>query len=108
MRGGYFPGGVNANRTYYKKGNNQVVCLPEDMAYEGAEELEIMKENDVITLRPVQPSWLSLHELSKADGNFLLKRQYVLEHLLAECDPEAPISEEVRAWQNSPRIGREV
>lgn len=35
-----------------KIGNEQVVRLPADMAYEGSGELEISREGDVITLRP--------------------------------------------------------
>lgn len=31
----------------------QVVPLPDDIAYEGIDELEIRREGDVITLRPV-------------------------------------------------------
>jgi antitoxin ChpS len=33
---------------------------------------------------------------------------YKLEELLAECDPEAPISEEDRAWLEGPPVGREL
>jgi len=31
-----------------------------------------------------------------------------LEQLLAECDPDAPELEELRAWQEAPAVGREV
>ena len=31
-----------------------------------------------------------------------------LEQLLAECDPDAPELEELRAWQEAPSVGREV
>lgn len=47
------------------------------MAYEGVGELEITRNGDTITLRPVRPSWLSLSELPKADADFLQERQRV-------------------------------
>ena len=48
-----------------KKQNSkkQTIELPADMAYEGLGELAITKEGDVITLRPVRPSWRSLRDL---------------------------------------------
>lgn len=33
---------------------------------------------------------------------------YRLEQLLAECYPDAPEMEELRAWQEMPAVGREV
>ena len=47
----------------FKNGKNQAIRLPTDMAYEGVGELEITRNGDTITLRPVRPSWLSLAEL---------------------------------------------
>nr|WP_033195406.1 virulence-associated protein vagC [Kushneria aurantia] len=54
-------------------------CPPADMAYEGVGELEISREGDVITLRPVRPCWASLSELPKADGQFLEERRSVVD-----------------------------
>ncbi len=62
----------------FKNGNNQAVRLPADMAYEGVGELEISREGDVITLRPVRPSWGSFSELPKADDDFLQERSEVV------------------------------
>ncbi len=62
----------------FKNGKNQAVRLPNDMAYEGIGELEITREGDVITLRPVRPSWTSFTELAKADDNFLIDRPDVV------------------------------
>ncbi len=62
----------------FKNGKNQAVRLPADMAYEGIGELEITREGDVITLRPVRPSWTSFAELPKADDNFLIDRPDVV------------------------------
>ena len=56
----------------------QVVRLPADMAYEGVEELAISREGDVVTLRPVRPSWTTFLELPKADGECLQERSVVM------------------------------
>lgn len=40
-------------------GKDQAVCLPDAMAYNGVEALEISRDGDVITLRPIRPSWAS-------------------------------------------------
>lgn len=58
----------------FKNGKSQEIHLPADMSYEGVEELEITRNGDVITLRPVRPSWQSLAELPKADEDFLQER----------------------------------
>jgi antitoxin VapB len=55
----------------FMDGKNQAIRLPQDMAFDGVGELEIVKEGDVITLRPARPSWTSLAELPKADADFL-------------------------------------
>jgi antitoxin ChpS len=34
--------------------------------------------------------------------------RYTLDELLAQCDPEAPISEEDRPWLDSPAVGSEL
>lgn len=62
----------------FKNGKNQAVRLPADMAYEGVGELEITRNGDTITLRPVRPSWLSLADLPKADDDFLQERPNVI------------------------------
>ena len=62
----------------FKNGKNQAIRLPVDMAYEGVGELEICRKGDVITLRPVRPSWASLNELPTADADFLQDRPVVI------------------------------
>jgi len=62
----------------FKNGKNQAVRLPADMAYEGVAELEISREGDVITLRPLRPSWESFSELPKADDDFLEQRPVIV------------------------------
>ena len=47
--------------------------MPAEMAYDGVDELEILRERDTIILRPVRPSWLSLVDLPKVDEVFCKK-----------------------------------
>ncbi|KZY39320.1 MULTISPECIES: type II toxin-antitoxin system VapB family antitoxin [unclassified Oleiphilus] len=63
----------------FKNGKNQAVRLPKDMEYEGVSDLEIVKEGDTIILRPSKPSWLSLADTEKADDDFLIEREDVIE-----------------------------
>lgn len=58
----------------------QVVRLPAGMAYEGVKELAISREGDVVTLRPVRPSWTTFLELPKADDEYLQERSVVMGH----------------------------
>ena len=63
----------------FKNGKNQAVRLPKDMEYQGVSDLEIIKEGDTITLRPSKPSWISLTHTEKADEEFLVEREDVIE-----------------------------
>lgn len=59
----------------FKNGQNQAIRLPRDMAYEDVGELEILREGDVITLRPVRPACSSLaNDAPVADADFLVNR----------------------------------
>lgn len=62
----------------FKNGKNQAVRLPKDMAYQDVNELEIIKNGDVITLRPIRPDWLSFENVEKADSDFLTERKEVI------------------------------
>lgn len=45
------------------------------------------------------------------DGRLVIarrKRKYTLDELLAQCDPNAPFSEEDNEWLNAPPVGREL
>lgn len=63
----------------FMNGKNQAIRLPVDMAYDDVRELEISREGDVITLRPVRPGWESLASAAKADPRFLQERQPVVD-----------------------------
>ena len=63
----------------FRNGKNQAVRLPVDMAYEGVGELEISREGDVITLRPVRPGWESFARIARADADFLRQRESVVD-----------------------------
>ena len=62
----------------FKNGNNQAVRLPKDMEFEDVSELEIIKIGEVITLRPIRPSWQSLSTSPQADADFLQDRPTVI------------------------------
>lgn len=47
----------------FKNGNNQAVRLPKNMEFDDVSELESIKTGDVVTLRPIRPSWQSLNTL---------------------------------------------
>ncbi|WP_455921053.1 type II toxin-antitoxin system VapB family antitoxin [Pseudomonas putida] len=63
----------------FKNGKNQAIRLPNDMAFDGVGELEITREGDTITLRPVRPSWQSFAELPHADPDFLQERPDIID-----------------------------
>jgi antitoxin VapB len=62
----------------FKNGNNQAVRLPKDMEFDNVSELEIVKIGDVVTLRPIRPSWQSLTTLPQADADFLQDRPSIV------------------------------
>ncbi|MCE2597375.1 type II toxin-antitoxin system VapB family antitoxin [Motilimonas cestriensis] len=62
----------------FKNGKNQAVRLPKEFEFDGVNELEIHKDGDVITLRPVRPSWLSFGDQEKADSDFMADREAIV------------------------------
>ncbi len=62
----------------FTNGKNQAVRLPKDMEYQDVSELEIIKNGDIITLRPIRPDWLSFKNVEKADSGFLTERKDVI------------------------------
>ncbi|MBE0362114.1 hypothetical protein PULV_a3913 [Pseudoalteromonas ulvae UL12] len=62
----------------FKNGRNQAVRLPKEMEFDGVSELEITKDGDSITLRPVRPDWLSFADQERADSDFLSDREDVI------------------------------
>ncbi len=62
----------------FKNGKNQAVRLPKDLEFDGVSELEIHKDGDVITLRPVRPNWVSFSDVEKADDDFMAERSDVI------------------------------
>ena len=41
-------------------------------------------------------------------GSQSRKGRYSLSELMAQCDPDAPLSPEERAWLDAPAVGREA
>lgn len=62
----------------FKNGNNRAIRLPRDLDFEGVSELEIVREDDSIILRPVRPTWGSFLKEEKADTDFMVERQDVV------------------------------
>ncbi len=62
----------------FTNGKNQAVRLPRDMEFRDVSELEIIKNGDTITLRPIRPDWLSFANAEKADSDFLTERNDVI------------------------------
>lgn len=62
---------------------------------------------DVLKLGPNMKVGLSIE-----NGRLILepsrKPRYTLAELVAQCDPEAPLSAEDQAWIDAPDIGREA
>ncbi|MCX7112007.1 MAG: AbrB/MazE/SpoVT family DNA-binding domain-containing protein [Proteobacteria bacterium] len=49
--------------------------------------------------------------LEQTEQGLLVKpmnKKYTLDELLAQCDPNAPMPQEMTDWQNSPAVRREV
>ena len=62
----------------FKNGNNRAIRLPRDLEFEGVGELEIVREEDSIILRPVRPTWGSFAQLDRADPDFMAEREDVV------------------------------
>lgn len=58
----------------FKNGNNRAICLPHDLDFEGASELEIVREGDSI----IQPTWGSFVQMEKKDPEFIAEREDVV------------------------------
>ena len=63
----------------FKNGKNQAVRLPRDFEFEGITEVEIEKKGESIIITPKRKSWLSFMDTEKADDNFLLYREDIIE-----------------------------
>ncbi|KAA1193625.1 SpoVT / AbrB like domain protein [Photorhabdus australis subsp. thailandensis] len=63
----------------FKNGNNRAIRLPKDLDFDGVNELEIIRDGDSIILRPAKPNWISFKEEEKADNDFLIERNDVIE-----------------------------
>jgi antitoxin VapB len=58
---------------------NQAVRIPREFEFKGVSELEILKEDNALILRPVRPSWRSLLDEPKADPDFLKDRRVIID-----------------------------
>ncbi|MEP8909998.1 type II toxin-antitoxin system VapB family antitoxin (plasmid) [Enterobacter roggenkampii] len=62
----------------FKNGHNRAICLPHDLDFEGASELEIVREGDSIIQPPVQPTWGLFVQMEKTDSDFMAEREDVV------------------------------
>ncbi|WP_308824062.1 type II toxin-antitoxin system VapB family antitoxin [Sodalis praecaptivus] len=62
----------------FKNGNNRAIRLPRDLDFAGVNELEIVRDGDMLILRPVKPTWGSFLQQEKADATFLAEREDVI------------------------------
>ena len=67
--------------TVFNNNRTQAVRIPKDMAYPPGTRLTIEKHGDVITLRPVKPSWASFFAIpvEPGDDDFMRERPDVAE-----------------------------
>ncbi|OAH93628.1 AbrB family transcriptional regulator [Proteus mirabilis] len=63
----------------FKNGSNRAIRLPKDFDFDGVNEQEISRDGDCIILRPVKPNWISLQNEKKADSDFLLERDDIID-----------------------------
>ena len=78
-------------------GNSVAVVIPKQwlslLGLEAGAKVELILEAGHLTLKP-QPR--------------PARKRYSLAELLADCDPEAPLPDEMREWDETPATGREV
>ncbi len=63
----------------FKNGKNQAVRLPKEFEFEGVNEVEIVREGESIVLTPKRKSWASFADVVRADENFLVEREDIIE-----------------------------
>jgi len=73
------PSKETARVSVFMTRSNQALRIPKSMSFPGVTELEATREGDVLTLRPVRPSWESFFTLEPVDDDFLAERPDVLE-----------------------------
>ena len=54
---------LSARVSVFQTRSNQAIRIPKAMSFPGATELEARREGDILTLRPVRPSWESFFAL---------------------------------------------
>lgn len=82
--------------TLKKAGGSLVMTVPararDALHLTAGQELNIEIVDDALVLKPTSRR----------------RPKYTLEELLADCDPDAPMSDEERAWHDVAPVGREL
>lgn len=63
----------------FRNNRNQAIRIPRDMEFHGVSELQITRQGNTLTLRPIRPSWESLCDIPAADADFLAERRDIIE-----------------------------
>ncbi|RUO35443.1 type II toxin-antitoxin system VapB family antitoxin [Aliidiomarina sanyensis] len=63
----------------FTNGRSQAVRIPKEFEFEGVSEVEITREGDALVLRPARKTWTSFARVEKADPDFLIEREDVIE-----------------------------
>jgi len=68
-----------ATASLFINGKSQAVRIPKDLEFEGINEVEITRDGDSIVLTPKRKSWSSFSDIDKADDDFMVDRDDVVE-----------------------------
>lgn len=63
----------------FRNGRNQAVRIPKSFAFEGIDEVTIVKDGDRLIITPARKTWTSFAELPKAGEDFMPERPDLLE-----------------------------
>lgn len=63
----------------FKNGNNQAIRLPKDLEFKGVKKVRIKKQGNSLLITPVRKSWVSLADHERADDDFLIDRENVMD-----------------------------
>lgn len=78
-------------------GNSVAVVIPKQwlsvLGLAAGEQVEMKLEGDRLTMQAKPKA---------------ARKKYKLADLLAKCDPDAPMPQEVKDWENMPAVGNEV
>lgn len=94
-KGDALPPGVLGHTRLKKSGGSLIATVPasarDTLHLHEGQEMAVMVEGETLVLKPA-----------------VQRPKYTLEELLAQCDFDAPYSDEERAWLDAEPVGREL